>query len=141
MPASRPCPAHGTAIGSKSPELAAGRQGVLNEIQKYWRDRLMELLAWGTALLLLVAGWSVSEHDAFEFFGACATNGSRIRAAALILFSCVYTVAWRRAIRWVFRTHLDRDVDGTVLPRKYVERYSTVLGAMLITLSILMGVL
>lgn len=112
----------------------------MDEVKKYWRDKVMQLLSWGTAALIAVAGWSIKESQKFEIgplAGQKEDLGNVIRAIALLLFAVVFSLAWFSAVRWIYTRHLSQDTDATVLPWKSVRNYVIFIVCILLLVSCL----
>jgi len=114
----------------------------MDEVKKYWRDRLLQLLGWGTAAVAALAAWSIDKTEAFEL-GPLASQscdyGNGIRAVALLLFSVGFGVGWYRSIAWIYRVHLSHDTDATVIPQRATKAYAALITTTLIVIALLMS--
>lgn len=114
----------------------------MDEIKKYWRDKVMQLLGWGTAAFVAVAVWSIDKSDKFEL-GPLADDtsdlGNIIRAIALLLFAIAFGPTWFHAVRWIYARHLSQKIDDTVLPWKPVRNYTIIISGMLLMVAILVA--
>jgi hypothetical protein len=113
----------------------------MNDVKKYWRDKVMQLLGAGTGVLIAVAGWSLTETEKFEI-GPWAENknfGTVLRAIALLLFSGAFGLAWLWATHRIYRRYLSDDVDETVLPWPSVRSYIILVGTALLIVSTLVS--
>ena len=100
----------------------------------------MQLLTGGFAVLVVIAGWSISETEKFEL-GPFADNnedrGSVLRAVALILFVASFVLAWFKSVKWIYTRHLSSDTDGTILSWKIVRKYMLIISLIIIIITLL----
>jgi len=119
----------------------------MEEVQKYWRDKVMGLLQWSITIYLLILGWSVTYHDKFEF---CAdktksyaeNRDNLVRAISLFGGSLLFGIALPTLVHLIYKHFLPRDkVDETVLPKAVLMTFSVTLAVLLIIVSFLTGYL
>ena len=99
----------------------------MTEVQKYWRDKLLNLLILGGGFVFILGGWSISEAHRFTLFvqpGIYGEAADLYRSIGLIVIVVSFSLIWMSAIRWIYKTHLSENVDATVLPVKMVRIYS-----------------
>jgi amino acid permease len=118
----------------------------MDEVQKYWRDKVMGLFQWGITIYLLILGWSLTYHDKFEFcrdpMKTFAENrDNRVRAWSLFVGSIVFGVALPLVIHLIYKNYLSERTDDTVLPKWILLTASIVVSFLLITVSFLTGYL
>jgi len=113
----------------------------MTEQQKYWRDKVSQVLGWGTAALLVVAGWSLEHTDQFEI-GPWADQikpGTALNAIGLIAFALIFSIGWVRSLKWIYDNHLVNCTDSTILPRSAVDRYAKLVGSLLVVVALLLS--
>ena len=105
----------------------------MDDVKVYWRDRAIQLVGWGTAAFVAIAGWTLDKSGRFElgpFAGDSHDPGNRLRAIGLLLFAVAFPPAWYGAVRWIYEHHLSHNTDDTVLPWRYIRRYMILIVAL-----------
>lgn len=119
----------------------------MDEVQKYWRDKVMGLFQWSITIYLLIVGWSITYHDKFEFCAdpskSSADNRDNLcRAISLFVGSIVYGVALPTLVHLIYKKFLPKDkTDETVLDERILLTLSIVLSILLVTVSFFTGYL
>ncbi|OLE51388.1 MAG: hypothetical protein AUG51_23095 [Acidobacteria bacterium 13_1_20CM_3_53_8] len=115
----------------------------MDEVQKYWRDKVMGLFQWSLTLYLLLAGWSITYHDKFELCAdstkSIADNRDNfIRAVSFISMSLMYGIALPLLVRHIYQKFLPKEkIDATVLPYRVALTTSMVLAFLIFLLAFL----
>jgi hypothetical protein len=122
----------------------------VNEEQKYWRDKLTQILQWAVALYILLIGWSMEKHGEFELFPDVQQSlwreelprGQFIRAVGLISFGLIYAVILPLAIHSIYKKLLlnDSELDKTVLSYRFYMTCALVLSALTLLVAVLTSV-
>ncbi|OKY75298.1 MAG: hypothetical protein BM485_10030 [Desulfobulbaceae bacterium DB1] len=109
--------------------------------KEYWRDVVSKILGWGTAVLILIAGWGVDKGSEFEFFGE--NIAAKQRACLLLFYSVVFAIGIISAVVWIYRRHLnkptDPEVDATVTPQFFGVAYVCFIAISLVGLALILG--
>jgi len=108
----------------------------MNEIQKYWRDRVNNLLQWGAAIFILLVGWGVTRHETFAFGG---NRNQRLASYSLLAASIVYTPLLPLAIRYIYRRFLNDGIDETVLSYRFAMTCAIILSALTLIVAVLIS--
>lgn len=119
----------------------------MDEVQKYWRDKVMGLIQWSTTIYVLIVGWSVTNHEKFEFCADPSKSGADnrdnlVRAVWLFGGSIVFGVALPIIVHLIYKKFLPADkTDETVLPKGIVLALSIGLSVLMVAASFLTGYL
>lgn len=109
----------------------------MDEVKKYWRDRVFNLLQWGTALFILFVGWAVSGD--YKIFKIASGSKEHITAAVgLLVASLCYVPLLPVAIKYIYRNHLSEGLDKTVLPYGFARTCACILSALPLIVAALM---
>jgi hypothetical protein len=115
----------------------------MDEVQKYWRDKVMGIFQWSIALYILLAGWSLTLHEKFELcrdnkLPDSVNNDNFIRAISLISMCTIYGIAFPLIVRFIYRRFLPKDkVDATVLSYRLALIGSISISALIIINAVL----
>lgn len=113
----------------------------MDEIKKYWRDKVTQILTWGTTVFIAISVWSLTESEKFEL-GSMADNlstGNKLRAIGLFIFVFIFSIGWFRIIQWIYTNHLSGEIDGTVIPWKPIKYYVITIGCLLFVIASLLS--
>jgi hypothetical protein len=109
----------------------------MNDVQKYWRDKVSSLLQWGAGIFILLVGWGVQQHERFAYRG---TPNQKLAAFTLLAASIVYAPLLPLAIRHIYRKFLGTsEVDDTVLPFSFALLCAVVLSSLTVMVAILLS--
>lgn len=105
------------------PSASANPTRDLSQSEVWFRDALLKLLGWSSALIVLLAGWTLG-NDKEEFsIHACSTSlsdHSCQRAMALVIGYPLVLVVWIFLVRWVLNRCPEH---GTVPGKRVVYSY------------------
>ena len=109
----------------------------MNEAQKYWRDKVTNVLQWGAAVFILFAGWAVDHH---ERFGLWSKQRDEILAAiGLLSVTTFYAPLLPLAVRYIYKKFLTPIPDETVLPQGFALTCAFVLSVLTWVVAFLMS--
>ena len=113
----------------------------MHEVQVYWRDKVDHLLQWGGALLIVFAGWAMTNHRDFDLSpGSSPQDVDRFLAACgLLAITIPYGVLHPLAVFTIYRRYLRAGVDRTVLPFPFAMTCSLILSLATLSIAFLMS--
>jgi hypothetical protein len=115
----------------------------VNEVKRYWRDKVVSLLQWGAGLSVLLAGWAIQSQEKFKLVGASwpEQKDEILAAVGLLSVSVLYAPLLPLAIWYIYKNFLDKETDETVLPYPFAMLCAVVLPLIELVIAILMCIL
>ncbi|MGA7877201.1 MAG: hypothetical protein WCA08_16200 [Desulfoferrobacter sp.] len=113
----------------------------MKKAKEYWRDVVSKILGWGTAVLILIAGWGVDKGSEFEFFGK--NFATKQRTYLLLFYAVFFGIGIVSAVVWIYKRHLnkpaDPEVDATVTLQFFGVAYACFIAVSLVGLALMLG--
>lgn len=115
----------------------------MNEVRKYWRDKVVILVQWGAALAVLLAGWAIQSQEKFKLIGASwpEQKDEILAAIGLLSVSILYAPLLPFAIWYIYKNYLAEETDETVLPYRLAMMCAILLSLLELVIALLMCVL
>jgi hypothetical protein len=112
----------------------------VNEVQRYWRDKVVNLFQWGAALSVLLAGWAIQSQEKFQLLNASWPRQRDEILGAIGLLTVVILCAplLPLAVRYIYKNFLDKETDETVLSYRFAMMCAVVLAVVDIAITLLM---
>ncbi len=110
----------------------------MNEVKKYWRDKITSLLQWGSALCVLLSGWAIQSQEKFKLMGSWPAQKNEILAAiGLLAVSILLAPLLPLAVWYIYKHFLSTDIDETVLPYRFAMTFAIVLPLLALIIAVL----
>ena len=115
----------------------------IDESRKFWRDMTLRLLGWGTAFTLLVAGYTIKDHESFELgilWSEACDQDDILRAAGLLAFASLFAFGLPCVIHMIYKRRLTDPRHPAIIPSRIAFGYALILGVLTLGLAILVSI-
>ncbi len=106
----------------------------------YWRDRITNILQWGSGYFVLLAGWSLGNYERFKITkGWPAGRHEIVAACGLIFVTVLYCFILIMSIKTIYTKYLlPAEKDETVLSYKFAKCCTYLLAGLTSSIALLL---